>query len=56
MYDQRLFLQTLSRFAEVLPARYDLDDALTELTASALPCWDCAAAGSRWPTMGGCAT
>ena len=30
----RLFLQTLSRFAEVLPARYDLDDALTELTAS----------------------
>jgi len=34
MYDQRLFLQTLSRFAEVLPARYDLDDALTELTAS----------------------
>jgi hypothetical protein len=35
MYDQRLFLQTLSRFAEVLPARYDLDDALTELTESA---------------------
>ena len=35
MYDQRLFLQSLSRFAVVLPARYDLDATLTELTASA---------------------
>ena len=34
MYDQPLFLQTLSRFAEVLPARYDLEDSLTELTES----------------------
>jgi hypothetical protein len=35
MYDQRLFLNTLSRFAMVLPARYDLEAALGELTASA---------------------
>jgi len=34
MYDQPLFLQTLSRFAVVLPARYDLEAALTELTES----------------------
>jgi len=34
MYDQRLFLHTLSRFAVVLPARYDLEDSLTELTES----------------------
>jgi len=32
--DQALFLQTLSRFAVVLPSRYDLDAALTELTES----------------------
>jgi GAF domain-containing protein len=32
MYDQPLFLQTLSRFAVVLPARYDLEAALSELT------------------------
>jgi GAF domain-containing protein len=34
MYDQPLFLQTLSRFAVILPARYDLQAALTELTES----------------------
>jgi len=34
MYDQSLLLQTLSRFAAVLPARYDLDEALGELTES----------------------
>jgi GAF domain-containing protein len=34
LYDQPLFLQTLSRFAVVLPARYDLEAALTELTKS----------------------
>ena len=34
MYDQPLFLRTLSRFAVVLPARYDLEAALTELTES----------------------
>jgi GAF domain-containing protein len=34
MYDQSLFLQTLSRFAVVLPARYDLEDALGELAES----------------------
>jgi GAF domain-containing protein len=32
MYDQSLFLQTLSRFAVVLPVRYDLAAALSELT------------------------
>src|SRR5665647_3286098 len=34
MYDQPLFLQTLSRFAVVLPARYDVEAALSELTES----------------------
>ena len=34
MYDQPKFLETLSRFAVVLPARYDLEAALTELTES----------------------
>jgi len=34
MYSQPLFLQTLSRFAVVLPARYDLETALTALTES----------------------
>jgi GAF domain-containing protein len=34
MYDQTLFLQTLSRFAVILPARYDLEAVLTELTES----------------------
>jgi hypothetical protein len=34
MYDQSLFLQTLSRFAVVLPARHDLESALAELTES----------------------
>ena len=34
MYDQSLFLQTLSRFAVILPARYDLTEALSELTES----------------------
>ena len=34
MYDQPLFLKTLSRFAVVLPARYDLETVLTELTES----------------------
>ena len=35
MYDQPLFLETLSRFAVVLPAHYDLTEALSELTESA---------------------
>jgi GAF domain-containing protein len=34
LYDQSLFLQTLSRFAVILPARYDLQEALSELTES----------------------
>jgi GAF domain-containing protein len=34
VYDQPLFLQTLSRFAVVLPARYDLEASLSELTES----------------------
>ena len=34
MYDQSLFLKTLSRFAVVLPAHYDLEAALSELTES----------------------
>jgi len=34
MYDQTLFLHTLSRFAVVLPAHYDLEAALSELTES----------------------
>ncbi len=34
MYDQPLFLHTLSRFAVVLPARYDLEATLSDLTGS----------------------
>jgi GAF domain-containing protein len=34
MHDQSLLLQSLSRFATVLPARYDLQEALSELTES----------------------
>ena len=34
MYDQPLFLHTLSRFAVVLPARYDLEATLSDLTES----------------------
>jgi GAF domain-containing protein len=34
MYDQSLLLETLSRFAVVLPARYDLQETLSELTES----------------------
>ena len=34
MYDQSLLVQTLSRFAAILPARYDLQEALIELTES----------------------
>lgn len=35
MHDRPLFLETLSRFARELPARYDTETALTELTRSA---------------------
>jgi GAF domain-containing protein len=34
MYDHSVFLRTLSRFAAILPARYDLQEALSELTES----------------------
>jgi len=34
VYDQSLFLQTLSRFARVLPVHYDVETALAELTES----------------------
>ncbi|HEY5472967.1 MAG TPA: GAF domain-containing protein, partial [Candidatus Limnocylindrales bacterium] len=34
MYNRPLFLRTLSRFAVVLPAHYDLEAALSELTES----------------------
>jgi GAF domain-containing protein len=34
VYDQSLFIHTLSRFAVILPARYDLEAALSELTES----------------------
>ncbi len=34
MHDQPLFLETLSRFAKVLPAHYDVETALAELTES----------------------
>jgi GAF domain-containing protein len=34
MYDQPLLLRTLSRFAGILPAYYDLQESLSELTES----------------------
>ena len=45
MYDQPLFLETLSRFAVVLPARYDLEAALSELTESVTQVLDLAGSG-----------
>ena len=45
MYDQPLFLHTLSRFAVVLPARYDLEDSLTELTESVTAVLDLSGSG-----------
>jgi GAF domain-containing protein len=45
MYDQPLFLDTLSRFAMVLPARYDLEAALSELTESVTQVLDLAGSG-----------
>src|SRR5665647_1594246 len=48
MYDKPLFLQTLSRFAAVLPARYDLQAALSELTESVTAVLDLS---GSWVTM-----
>ena len=45
MYDQSLFLQTLSRFARVLPAQYDLELALVELTESVAAVLDLVGSG-----------
>jgi len=45
MYDQPLFLRTLSRFAVVLPARYDLEYSLTELTESVTAVLDLSGSG-----------
>jgi hypothetical protein len=55
MYDQRLFMKTLSRFSVVLPEHHDLDAAaLAELTRSVTAVWAWAAAGSLWPRSGSC--
>jgi len=48
MYDQSLLLQTLSRFAVILPARYDLQEALSELTESVTTVLDLC---GSWVTM-----
>ena len=48
MYDQSLLMQTLSRFAVVLPARYDLPEALSELTESVTAVLDLC---GSWVTM-----
>jgi GAF domain-containing protein len=48
MYDPSLFLQTLSRFAVILPARYDLPEALSELTESVTAVLDLC---GSWVTM-----
>jgi hypothetical protein len=34
VYDQPLFLQTLSKFAGALPGQYDIDEVLSELADS----------------------
>ena len=52
MHDQPLFLRTLSRFAEVLPARYDLEVVFTDLTESAIAVLGLCGSGSLWPRMG----
>jgi GAF domain-containing protein len=48
MYDQSLLMETLSRFAVVLPARYDLPEALSELTESVTAVLDLC---GSWVTM-----
>jgi GAF domain-containing protein len=48
MYDQSLLLQTLSRFAVILPARYDVQEALSELTESVTAVLDLC---GSWVTM-----
>jgi len=45
MYNQQLFLRTLSRFAVVLPAHYDLEAALSELTESVTAVLDLCGSG-----------
>jgi len=45
VHDQPLFLQTLSRFAETLPTRYDLEAALSELIESVAAVLNLDAAG-----------
>jgi hypothetical protein len=47
MFDQRLFMKTLSRFCVVLPEHHDLDAAaLAELTKSVTAVLGLGAAGS----------
>jgi GAF domain-containing protein len=45
MYDQQLFFETLSRFAVVLPASYDLEATLGELTKSVVAVLDLSGSG-----------
>ena len=45
VFDQPLFLRTLSRFAVALPGEYDLQQALTELTESVTAILDLAGSG-----------
>lgn len=49
MFDQSLLLQALSRFAVVLPSRYDLQEALSELTESVT---GVLGLSGSWVTMG----
>lgn len=54
MYDQPLFLQTLSRFAVVLPSRYDLEAVLSELTESVTAVLGLCGSGVTMADEGGC--
>ena len=53
MYDQPPFLQTLSRFAAPLSARYDLDAALSELTESVTAVLGLCTSGITMAEVGG---
>jgi hypothetical protein len=57
MYDQRLFMKTLSRFCVVLPEHHDLDAAaLAELTKSVTAVLGLGGSGVTWPRRGSCSS
>ena len=57
MYDQRLFMKTLSRFSVVLREHHDLDAAaLAELTKSVTAVLGLGGSGVTWPNRASCSS